>query len=218
VTLQSAARKLTRKERNDEVRRKLFQAAAQIVGELGYEEASVARITDLADVALGTFYKHFPTRQALLDELLPVLGLEMAHRIQSRTAAIRPESAREIARFRAFFEYYRENPGFLRILNEAEFAAPAAYRRHIENMTAPYHRMLKKARERGEVGQFNDGELEAIVHILMGARSYLSQRYTQSGPLDKQVLSAYAKLLRHGLFPPDKPARRANRQPSRRKT
>jgi AcrR family transcriptional regulator len=182
------------------VRRRLFEAAAEIVGERGYAEASVARITALAGVAQGTFYNHFPSRQALMDELLPTLGQEMARFIQDKTEAIRPEAAREAARFRAFFDYLRDHPGFLRILNEAEFAAPAAFHRHIENMAGPYRRILQRARERGELNGFSDGELEVIVHILMGARSYLSQRFAPAEPVDEVVFSAYDKLLRYGLF------------------
>lgn len=124
----------------------------------------------------------------------------MAHFIQIRTDGIRPEAAREIARFQAFFEYLRENPGFLRILNEAEFAAPVAFQRHLENMAAPYQRILKRARERGELVAFDDAELEVVVHILMGARGYLSQRFAASDRVDEAVFSAYAKLLNGGLF------------------
>lgn len=195
-----ALRKPTRSERNGEMRRRLFAAAAQVVGELGYSEASVARITALAGVAQGTFYNHFPSRQSLLDELLPALGLEMAQWIQQRTGAIRPERLREVARFRAFFDYLRENPGFLRILNEAEFAAPAAYRQHIAQIAEPYRRMLFRARERGEVGAFSDSEIDAVVHMLLGARSYLSQMFSGAELVDEAVFSAYAKLLERGLF------------------
>lgn len=196
----AAAPKLTRAERNEAVRARLFEAAARIVGEMGYAEASVARITALAGVAQGTFYNHFENRQALLDELLPTLGREMARHIQDRTRAIRPERAREVARFRAFFDYLRDNPGFLRILNEAEFAAPRAYQAHIDNIAAPYHRILTRARDRGEAGDFSDAEIEVVVHILMGARSYLSQRFAGQQPVDEAVFGAYAKLLERGLF------------------
>lgn len=196
----AAVRKPSRAERNEAVRARLFAAAATIVGELGYAEASVARITAQAGVAQGTFYNHFESRQALLDELLPTLGREMARAIQDRTAAIRPERAREVARFRAFFDYLRDNPGFLRILNEAEFAAPKAYQAHIDNIAGPYRRILMRARERGETGAFSDAEIEVVVHILMGARSYLSQRFAASQPVDEAVFGAYAKLLERGLF------------------
>ena len=204
LTGTKATKKLTRSERNLQVKQALFDAAARIVGEMGYAEASVARITDLAGVAQGTFYNHYPSRQALLDSLLPEMGQEMARFIQERTEAIQPEAAREVARFRAFFDYLQENPGFLRILNEAEFAAPDAYRQHIENMAAPFQRILRRARDRGEVCDYSDPEIEVIVHILMGARSYLSQRYGSDHPVESHVLSAYAKLLGSGLFPKEK--------------
>ena len=195
----NAPPRLSRAERNEAVRQRLFEAAAEIVGEMGYAEASVSRITGRAGVAQGTFYNHFTSRQTLLDELLPAIGLEMARFIQDRSGEISPERERELARFRAFFGYLRENPGFLRILNEAEFAAPQAYHRHIENMAGPFRRMLARARDRGEVGAFTDNELEVVVHMLMGARGYLSQRFARGEP-PEALFSAYAKLLEGGLF------------------
>ncbi|MDB5726288.1 MAG: TetR family transcriptional regulator [Novosphingobium sp.] len=194
------APKLTRNERNLDVRRRLFGSAVTLVGELGYAEASIAKITERAGVAQGTFYNHFTSRQALLDELLPALGQQMVHFIQERTEVVQPEAAREVARFQAFFEFLRENPAFRRILNEAEFAAPAAYASHIENVAAPFQRILSRARDRGEVGDYTDAQLEVIVHMLMGARSYLSQRYDPSESPDEAVFEAYNKLLRGGLF------------------
>ena len=53
----------TREERSEEIRQNLIQAGARIVGRYGYEKASVARITAKARVALGTFYRHFRSRQ-----------------------------------------------------------------------------------------------------------------------------------------------------------
>ena len=197
---EAAKRKLTRVERNEEVRSRLFHAAAQIVGERGYAETSIVRIIERAGVALGTFYKHFATRQALLDELLPAIGREMVDFIQARVDSSKPERDREIARFTGFFEYLAENPGFLRILNEAEFAAPAAFHAHLDFINARYVGLLKRGRARGEVGDFSDLELEAVVHMLMGARSYLSQRYGPDAGGKQAVFSAYAKLLERGLF------------------
>lgn len=200
LTRQSTERKLSRAERNDDVRRRLFEAACRIVGENGYAEASVARITALAGVAQGTFYNHFANRQVLLDSLLPSLGISMAHYIQSHVEGATSDAERENARFRAFFDYLHENPGFLRILNEAEFCAPEAYRAHISNMAAPFLRILMRARDRGELEAYSDAELEVVVHILMGARGYLSQHYGSHDAVDEHVFTAYAKLLGRGLF------------------
>ena len=196
--------KLSRAERNDEVKRRLFDAAAKVVGRLGYAEASVARITELADVAQGTFYNHFENRQQLLDQLLPTIGLQMIAFIQERTTATVPRSERETEGLRAFFEFLRVVPEFLRILNEAEVFAPHGYQRHLDNIATAYVRSLKRGRSAGDVDDYTDQELEVIVHILMGARSYLCQRYAytegSTHAVPEYVISAYEKLLGSGLF------------------
>jgi AcrR family transcriptional regulator len=120
--------KLNRVERNAWTKQKIFDAATRIVGKFGYAEASVARITEQAGVAQGTFYNHFENRQELLDQLLPKIGMDMVHFIRARTGTAHA-ARQEIERFSAFFEFIREVPEFLRILNEAEFFAPIGYPR-----------------------------------------------------------------------------------------
>ncbi len=202
-TKTAAKPKLTRAERNEDVKRRLFDAATAIVGRVGYAEASVARITAEAGVAQGTFYNHFATRQELLDELLPAVGMRMLRFIRERIDDAQTEEEREIERFRAFFGFIREVPEFLRILTEAELFAPAGYSRHLDNIVAGYLRILKRGRGAG-VGDYDDAELEAIIHVLMGARGYLCRRYAYEngavGIVPDHVITAYEKLIRHGLF------------------
>lgn len=196
--------KLTRSEKNDDVKRRLFEAAAKMVGRYGYAEASVARITDAAGVAQGTFYNHFENRQELLDQLLPAIGQQMVAFIRTRIEQASSELEKEVTRFRAFFDFLKETPEFLRILNEAEVYAPTGYQHHLDNISTAYVRLLKRARGPGRVGDYSDEELEVIVHVLMGARGYLSRRYAygEDGPqaVPDHVFSAYEKLISVGLF------------------
>ena len=197
--------KLSRAERNEETRRRLFDAATKVVGKFGYAEASVARITELAGVAQGTFYNHFENRQELLDQLLPTIGIDMVHFIRERAGPEMPAAERELAGFRAFFEFVHQVPEFQRILNEAEFFAPAGYQKHLDNVATAFVRILKRARASDEIVDYSDEEFEAIVHMFMGARGYLSRRYasgddTTSVPND--VITAYEKLVTRGLFKP----------------
>jgi AcrR family transcriptional regulator len=196
--------KLTRSEKNDDVKRRLFGAAAKMVGRYGYADASVARITDAAGVAQGTFYNHFENRQELLDQLLPVIGQQMVAFIRTRIDQASSEPEKEVTRFRAFFDFLRETPEFLRILNEAEVYAPAGYQLHLDTISAAYVRLLKRGRGPGRVGDYSDEELEVIVHVLMGARGYLSRRYAygEDGPqaVPEHVFTAYEKLICAGLF------------------
>jgi AcrR family transcriptional regulator len=197
--------KLTRSERNEEVRQRLFEAAAKVVGQHGYAEASVSRITALAGYAQGTFYNHFASRQELLDQLLPAMGIQMIRFIRDRVEVAGTEAEKEQERFRAFFDFLELVPEFPRILNEAEFFAPTAYQQHLENVSTAYVRLLRRARDEGGLGDFTDDELEVVVHILMGARSYLSRRRVTPGgavlPVPDHVISAYRKLVTQGLFP-----------------
>jgi AcrR family transcriptional regulator len=196
--------KLSRAERNEATKRKLFDAAAKVVGRHGYAEASVARITSEAGVAQGTFYNHFTNRQELLDQLLPTIGQDMVRFIRERTRSDGVEALKEADRFGAFFAFLKEVPEFLRILNEAEFFAPAGYQLHLDLVAATYSRLFKRGRDKGEVGDFSDDEIEALVHMFMGARGYLSRRYAYDAEsvhaVPDHVLSAYAKLLGGGLF------------------
>ena len=195
--------KRNRIERNAWTKQKIFDAATKIVGKYGYAEASVARITEEAGVAQGTFYNHFENRQELLDQLLPKIGIDMVRFIRARTGTA--QTAREeIERFTAFFDFIREVPEFLRILNEAEFFAPTGYQIHFDNISTAYVRILKRARLAGMISDFSDEEFEAIVQMLMGARGYLSRRYSYSGgtvaAVPDHVISAYQKLVTRGLF------------------
>jgi AcrR family transcriptional regulator len=195
--------KLNRVERNAWTKQKIFDAATKIVGKYGYAEASVARITEAAGVAQGTFYNHFENRQELLDQLLPKIGLDMVRFIRARTGTA-SAARQEIERFSAFFDFIREVPEFLRILNEAEFFAPIGYQKHFDNISSAYLRILQRARTAGATNNFSDEEFEAIVQVLMGARGYLSRRYSYSEhgvtAVPDYVISAYQKLVTRGLF------------------
>ncbi|MFL6818478.1 MAG: TetR/AcrR family transcriptional regulator [Bradyrhizobium sp.] len=195
--------KLNRVERNAWTKRKIFDAATKIVGKYGYAEASVARITEQAGVAQGTFYNHFENRQELLDQLLPKIGIDMVRFIRARTGTAYA-ARQEIERFGAFFEFIREVPEFLRILNEAEFFAPLGYQKHLDNISLAYVRILRRARTAGAIDGFSDEEFEAIVHMFMGARGYLSRRYSYAPggvtAVPDHVISAYEKLITRGLF------------------
>ena len=197
--------KLNRVERNAWTKQKIFDAATKVVGKHGYAEASVARITEEAGVAQGTFYNHFENRQELLDQLLPKIGIDMVQFIRARTSTA--EAARqEIERFSAFFDFIREVPEFLRILNEAEFFAPSGYQMHLDNISTAYVRILQRGRRAGAIQDYSDEEFEAVVHMLMGARGYLSRRYSYSAggvtAVPEHVVSAYRKLTTRGLFSP----------------
>lgn len=201
-----AGRKLTRAEKGVLAKESLFRAAAKVVGEFGYANALVARITAEAGMAQGTFYNYFDSRQDLFDQLLPALGSELLAFIGERTAAIGTALDRERAGFVAFFEFLKLRPEFYRILYEAEVFAPQAYQRHMALISSSYVRLLTRAFDRGELALATKAEIEPVAFSLMAARQYLCMQYVRRdgriADLPQFVLEAYMTLVADGLFCP----------------
>lgn len=192
-----------RSEKSELIRNALLKAAAEVVGEVGYAEASVARITQKAGVAQGTFYNYFETRQDILDALLPALGANMQRHIKG--AAVGGHSFAELEKmgFLAFFSFLEQEPHFFRILNEAESFAPKGHKAHFDAVVKQYMHFLEHSHRQGEFPNFALGELEPIVLILMAARSYLAMRYAytddQHKELPPKIAESYMKFVRYGL-------------------
>ena len=214
------ATKKSRAQRSEEIREALFQAAAELVGEYGYGDTSISRITQRADLAQGTFYNYFGSRQDIFDELLPVLGVKMMLHIRQAAVAGKGFFEREELAFRAFFSFLRRRPYFLRILNEAEIFAPKAHKAHFRKVSEDYKGFLRRAGEAGEIDRLGDEELEGLAYVLMSARGYLAMRYLKpDGTVDlpESVVGAYMRLLRQGIREqsPANDARTASSQMSR---
>ncbi len=198
-------RKRTRSERSAENRLALLHAAAEVVGEYGYREASVARITQRAGLAQGTFYLYFASRQELFDQLLPNFGDEMLDYLAARAQGAQDVLAVEESGFRAFFEFIDRHPGFFRVLNEAETAAPLAFRAHFDKLAARYVGSLQRSAARGELPDFEPRELEVLAYMLMAARGYLYLRYGDAAGggarrVPEWVIAAAMKFVRGGLL------------------
>jgi len=64
------SRKSRRERHKVEVRDRLFRAAIKLFGTRGFTETTVEHITDAADVAKGTFFNYFSTKEMLLTNLM----------------------------------------------------------------------------------------------------------------------------------------------------
>ncbi len=110
---------ITRKEKADDTRARLFFAAAALFAEQGYHATTVDQIAKKAGVAKGTFFVHFPAKSAVVTELV---------RIQTRAAKREREQllaagASPVARLRATVMTLGERAGGSRTLSRAVLAA-----------------------------------------------------------------------------------------------
>jgi AcrR family transcriptional regulator len=200
----SARTQLAREERAAKTREELLASAAQAVGELGYRDTSIQRITAGAGLAQGTFYLYFESRQAIFDELLPHFGQQMLDRIAERVHGARGFLEVEELGARALFEYLHQNPWFWRVLNEAEVEAPVAWHRHHDEVARRYLKFLKRARADGELSDYAESELGTLAHLLIAARDYiyvyhLIKRTRRDVTVPESMIKTYMQFIRHGL-------------------
>jgi AcrR family transcriptional regulator len=56
--------------RRERTRARLLEAARRVIGEKGFDAATIADITDAADVGFGSFYNHFESKEEILSVLV----------------------------------------------------------------------------------------------------------------------------------------------------
>lgn len=56
--------------RRQETRARLLHAAREVMGRKGVGATSIQEITETADVGFGSFYNHFPSKEAIADALM----------------------------------------------------------------------------------------------------------------------------------------------------
>lgn len=193
----------SRAEKAAENRQRLLHAAAEVVGEHGYADASIARIVERAGLAQGTFYLYFESRQELFDQLLPEVGNEALAFIRARVGDAPDFLSMEERGMRAFFEYVARNPSYFRVFTEAQAASPEAYRKYTARRTGRFLDRITAAWRRGEVKGFSERELGVLTQVMLAARTYLYQEYAGSdgegGPVPEWVIAAYMRFVARGL-------------------
>ncbi len=195
--------KLSRVEKSERTRNAILQAAAEIIGEYGYADASIARIMERAGFGHGTFYAYFDSRAELFDQLLPLKGIEVLDLMHERVKGSADLVDMEYRGFLGFLEFAQEHPWFFRLLHEAEVAAPDAHRRHMENIMARFRRALRRSWDRGELPGYEQKELDTLAYLLISARDYVySQHVGRSADVStalRDAVQTYRKFISFGL-------------------
>lgn len=126
-----------------------MRAALDLFNERGYDATTVQDITDAVDVAKGTFFNYFDTKEAIL----PAIA---AHRLEQLETALRPDQGAPtspVARIKLALRLVAEDPLCERNLAHQLFAA-MIHRRE----SGPGHaladllsRQVSQAQARGEI-------------------------------------------------------------------
>ena len=100
-----------------------------------------------------------------------------------------------------FLEFARAHRDVYRIIDEAEFVDPAAYREHYETTANRIAGRLILAREKGEIAEdLGDEDLEILAWASMGANVFLGLRYSVWDSADPEHVAGVAnRMFRKGI-------------------
>lgn len=198
--VRSAPKEPPKTSRGERTRRRILDAAERQIGERGFADTSVASITQEADVAQGTFYVYFRSKEEVLRELVLRMGRRLRRALTLATSGASDRLEVERRGIHAFFAFVRANPDLYRVVGESQFVDPVAYRRYYEDFAKAYRVALDAAAARGEIAP---GDSEARAWVLMGLSDMAGRRYAlwdRQAPFD-EAAEAVFDFVAHGLVP-----------------
>lgn len=159
-------------------RERILAAAEAVFAELGYDQASIVKITERAGIAQGTFYLYFDGKAQVFDEVVDDLNRRVRHAMSEASAGASSRLDAERRGFEGFFHFTADHPSLYRIIRQAEFVSPGALRRHYSRIVEGYIAGLTAARSAGEVGAIDP---EVAAWVLMGIGEMIGMRWVLWG-------------------------------------
>jgi AcrR family transcriptional regulator len=193
--------KAPRTPRGERTLRKILDAARDEFGERGFSDSSIVGITQRAGVALGTFYTYFDSKEAVFQALVRDMSAQVRDHVAPAFEGAEDAVDGERRALESFLQFAREHRDVYRIIDEAEFVEPAAYREHYETTAKRIAARLAAGRDTGGISRdLTDDDLEILAWAMMGANVFLGLRYAVWSSADaKRIAEVTSRLLRSGL-------------------
>lgn len=193
--------KAPRTARGERTLRKILDAAQAEFGQHGFGGTSIVGITQRAGVALGTFYTYFDSKEAVFGAVVRDMSAQVRDHVSPAFQGATDALDGERRALESFLLFARAHRDVYRIIDEAEFVEPGAYREHYETTAMRIAARLKSARESGEIaGDLTDQDVEVLAWAMMGANVFLGLKFEVWSSVDaKRVADVTSRLLREGL-------------------
>jgi len=184
--------------RGQRTRQRLLQAAEDIFGNKGYENTSIAEITQKAGVAQGTFYIYFPDKKSAFIELVKELNHLVRRDIVIATEGMTDRIQIEKVGIQAFLKFVLKRPNLYRIIRQAEFVDHDIFRWHYQYFSEGYIRQLKTAMKNDEIREL---DAEILAWSLMGLSEFLGLRYVlwEKRLPPKKAIETMVTLISEGI-------------------
>ncbi|SFW88747.1 TetR/AcrR family transcriptional regulator [Amycolatopsis australiensis] len=196
-----------RERKSDKTRRRILDAAADLLNRKGFDGTRVSEIATLAELRVPAVYYYFDSREAILEEVVNI-GDRLAHENVVRRLKELPPDASALDRICAAFAAHLEM-----VLTESAYTAaamrtmgqlPADMRaRQLDRQRASgrmWRDLIQTGVEAGEI----DPELDprAARMFLLGAVNWATEWWNPARGSLEEILATAQRLVRNALAGP----------------
>lgn len=190
---------MNREQKKQETRKRIIDAAMQLFGELGYEAATVAQITERAGVAKGTFFNYFANKEEVILDTQGLWAMQEIVKLTDKPGPIIPRLKVSLIQIMSRFEMSR---GLARALIQGSLSS--CQRREEESSHKDLNEVCEAIRlviEHGQrLGEFRT-DLPAVhlaqmaVQIYMGVLTIWSMGLGDDDNLVEQMAFAFEVFI-----------------------
>ena len=196
------SRRARKKERT---RREIFAAAIEQFVARGFDTVTIDEICAAADVARGTFFLHFPTKDALLTEYGQRMLAELAGELQADRGGATVRLRRAVSCLAAQATRHAE---LVRLVVREVISRPIAFAGHTEqsrDLVAMLAAVVRRGQESGEFRAAIAAEVAAGT-VVAAYMAIVAEWARRGGKLDLERASEQAlELVLRGLERPRRP-------------
>lgn len=164
----------------EDKRQAILDAALDLFNERGFHATNVPQIAERAGVAVGTIYHHFPSKEAIVNELYRILKTGLSRVMMEKFPFEAPMREQFHEYWRRLTDYVRHNPKaffFIEVHHHAPYLDEESRQIHIPMMAA-FEEACRTAREQGIL---KDISMEIIIALIMGTLTALVKTSSEEG-------------------------------------
>lgn len=177
----------------------LMLAASRVVGRKGYKGASIARIAEEAGISIGHCYKFFPSRDAILENLILWVLDKFEDFAEKKLSKTKTYMEFEHEALNQYFKFQRKYPFFITILRDSEVETPDTWREFSDRRFHRYVDALTEAFDKGEIAGFERDQLPHISKMLSAVRRSIVFGYPDQTPERDIAIQTYDIFVRQAL-------------------
>lgn len=196
--IKTSAENLPLTKKGIKTRNSLLEAAEEIFGTRGFFNSSIVDITKKANVAQGTFYLYFSSKQMIFEELVKQLNKDFRSQIRMEVAKAKDAREAQMIGFRTFFHWALKHRNLYNIVQQSSIVNPELHRWYYDRIAKGYVKGLEEAMKGGE---FKKLDPEVIAYALMGISQFLGMRwvYWENQDVPEQIFIDTMKFIFEGL-------------------